>query len=220
MIKEVLLALRNQLNAGAQVLATEWGRPVTVMPEPMTAVGSNPLERRKWFELHHGTMSNDDFLLSSVMEELPESPMALVSSSNVWREAVESVFPQVRHVPMVRALIHDAIQRDRSAPHEGWSFRVDARQNGALMVAVAQEQLKWVFHLPAGSNAEDLLYAMVNAAHRSGTSINDCRVQWSGEPEFTEGWGRFLDTTRRPSAGATEFHASWHSLFQSLEACA
>ena len=129
------------------------------------------------------------------------------------------MFPQAQHRPLVHALIHDAVQWHREAPWDGWSFRVDIRESGAVMAATAGESLQWVHHLEEGATAEDALYAMVNASHRGGMEPQQCRVRWSGEEALTQGWSRFMEVSSAEGGSEERLSSAWAVLFQTMESC-
>jgi len=218
MVPEVLRALRNQVGAGAQVVHGEWGKPVTAMPQALLSSGNGEASLAPWHELHHGPLDKGHALFSATLEELKDAPQLAVAASSLWHDAVNLVFPQARHIPLVQALIHDVVTWNRSAPHDGWSFRVDVREQGGVLVAAQGEDLQWVHHLAAGLEPDDVLYAMVNAAHRSGADVHQARVKWSGTQALTAGWGRFLQTER--SGDQESPPQTWRPLLESMMACA
>ena len=218
MVPEVLRALRNQVGAGAQVVHGEWGKPVTAMPQALLSSGNGEASLAPWHELHHGPLDKGHALFSATLEELKDAPQIAVAASSLWHDAVNLVFPQARHIPLVQALIHDVVTWNRSAPHDGWSFRVDVREQGGVLVAAQGEDLQWVHHLAAGLEPDDVLYAMVNAAHRSGADVHQARVKWSGTQALTAGWGRFLLTER--SGDQETPPQTWRPLLESMMACA
>lgn len=218
MVPEVLRALRNQVGAGAQVVHGEWGKPVTAMPQALLSSGNGEASLAPWHELHHGPLDKGHALFSATLEELKDAPQIAVAASSLWHDAVNLVFPQARHIPLVQALIHDVVTWNRSAPHDGWSFRVDVREQGGVLVAAQGEDLQWVHHLAAGLEPDDVLYAMVNAAHRSGADVHQARVKWSGTQALTAGWDRFLLTER--SGDQETPPQTWRPLLESMMACA
>jgi len=218
MIPEVLRALRNQVGAGAQVVHGEWGKPATAMPQALLSSGTGEASLSPWHELHHGPLDKGDTLFSTILEELKDAPQIAVASSSLWQDAVNRVFPQARHIPLVQALLHDVVTWNRSLPHDGWSFRVDVREQGGVLVAALGEDLQWIHHLAADLEPDDGLYAMVNAAHRSGADVNQARVRWSGTEALTAGWDRFLQVER---AGDHQTPPqTWRPLLESMMACA
>lgn len=219
MVPEVLRALRNQVGAGAQVVHAEWGQPATAMPQALISDAHRDEELRLWHQLHHGPLPKHHGLNVSELAELGDAPWLAVGASSTWLDAVESQFPQARHVPLAQALIHDAVTWNRSEPHEGWTFRAHMREDGGVLVAVQGEALQWVHHVSKGINAEDVLYAMVNAAHRSGADVHQARVKWSGSPELAKGWERFLSVHAVEAPLSKDKSATWTSVFHSMVAC-
>ena len=219
MIQEVLKALRNQVGAGLSVFVGEWGSSATVMPAGMFQDNGSVESIKPWFELHHGSIGSGHALQIHHLEDMPGTPCLAIDGSHAWMSAAESVFPQCRKIPMVRALVHDAIQWNRRKQIEGWIIRVDVRNHGAVFVATHGESLMWVHHLGEGLTADDCLYVMVNAVHRSGLGVEDCQVIWTGLPELVDGWGRFFQVNAMLSehGGGSE---TWRPLLQSLAECA
>jgi len=218
MVPEVLRALRNQVGSGAHVIHAEWGVPATAMPLSLLAEPARPEAMEAWFNLHHGPLPSGHRLQVDVLADVADEPCLAVATSGTWHDAVSSLFPQARHVSVVQALLHDAIQWNRSEPSPHWTFRVEARAEGAVLVASCGEALQWVHHLPKGSTSDDLLYAMVNAVHRSGGDVNASRVMWSGTSDMTAGWDRFLAV--HPAENWTEDKLqSWRPLLESMNAC-
>jgi hypothetical protein len=218
MVPEVLRALRNQVGAGAQVVHGEWGQPATAMPQAMLPESNKESCLAQWHELHHGLLDKGHEVFTATLEELMDAPQIAVASSGLWQDAVDGVFPQARHIPLVQALIHDVVTWNRGLSHEGWSFRVDVREQGAVLVAAKGEALQWVHHLAPGLESDDVLYAMVNAAHRSGADVHQARVRWSGSQALTVGWDRFLHVERVGDQEAQPH--TWLPLLQSMMACA
>jgi len=221
MVKEVLLALRKQLDSGISVIHGEWGRPATTIP---SALLSSPWEKDVVHKLHetlHGPVKASCDVQLHALDVLDDHPCLALEGEVNWGEAMLAVFPQARRVPLIQALVHDALQMNRQDGHSGWTFRLDVRTEGAVMVALSGEQLQWVHHLTAGYAAEDALYAMVNVAHRAGVGMEACRACWSGEEALVEGWSRFLDVQQvaMPSNSDQTANASWKPLFQSMQAC-
>ena len=218
MIPEVLKALRNQVGTGMAVMAGEWGSPATVMPSSVFQDNGSPKSVRPWFELHHGHLRNDHDLQVHHFDNMQGTPCLAVEGSSEWAFATRTIFPQCREIPVLRALVHDAIQWNRRNPIEGWVIRVDVRNHGAVFVATQGEALMWVHNLRTGLTSDDCLYAMVNAVHRSGVEVGACQVIWSGMPELTDGWDRFFQVTGlwTEGRGGSE---SWLPIIQSLTAC-
>ena len=224
MVREVLKALRKQVDAGTSVIHAEWGRPATAIP---LALLSSPREKeaaRKLHETLHGPVQASHDIECHALEALDDCPCLAVEHDVNWGQSLTEVFPQSRPLPLVHALVHDALQLNRQDGHRGWTFRIDVRNEGALMVAVSGEALQWVHHLNAGFEAEDALYAMVNVAHRAGVAMETCRACWSGDDTFVSGWSRFMDvrTVEHQRADANSnaaLHMSWWPLFQSMKAC-
>lgn len=219
MVVEVLRALRHQVGIGAEVIHAEWAKPATVvpsavLPNDVTAAHLAPLHH-----IHHGPLGSNARLHSHLLDAFEDRPWLAVEGDSVWAEAVHSMFPQAQHRPLVHALIHDAVQWHREAPCDGWSFRVDIRESGAVMASTAGESLQWVHHLSGGSTAEDALYAMVNAAHRGGMEPQQCRVRWSGEEALTQGWSRFMEVSPAEVGSEERASSTWSSLFQTMESC-
>jgi hypothetical protein len=219
MVPEVLRALRNQVGAGAQVVHAEWGKPSTVVPQTLLPDAGKEEVMEQCHELHHGPLAPGECLNLTSLDEWHDGPMLAVSGSQVWADALHRVFPQARHIPLVQVLLHDAITWNRSEPHSGWTFRADVRAEGAIVVATEGETLQWVHHLPPGIVSDDALYAMVNAAHRAGADIHQARVRWSGDPEWTRGWDRFLAVHAAPNPEESETLPSWLPVLQSMLAC-
>jgi hypothetical protein len=219
MVPEVLRALRNQVGSGAHVLHAEWGVAVTAMPAAMLSEASRRSAIQPWFDLHHGPLPGGQELRADVLTDVADEPCLAVAGSTAWNDAVSSLFPQARHVSVVQALLHDAIQWNRREPSAHWTFRVDARDEGAVLVAACGETLQWVHHLPKGCTSEDLLYAMVNAVHRSEGDINASRVMWSGSAVFAAGWDRFFAVHPAEGADVEDKLLSWRPLFESMSAC-
>ncbi len=218
MVPEVLRALRNQVGSGAHVIHTEWGVPATAMPLSLLAEPARPEAMEAWFNLHHGPLPSGHRLQVDVLADVADEPCLAVATSGTWHDAVSSLFPQARHVSVVQALLHDAIQWNRSEPSPHWTFRVEARAEGAVLVSSRGEALQWVHHLPKGSTSDDLLYAMVNAVHRSGGDVNASRVMWSGTSDMTAGWDRFLAVHPAENRAEDKLQ-SWRPLLESMNAC-
>ena len=218
MVPEVLRALRNQVGAGAQVVHGEWGKPATAMPQALLPEGNQESTLTEWHELHHGPLDKGHTIGLASLEELMDVPYIAVAVSDFWQDAVNRVFPQARHIPLVQAMVHDVVTWNRSAPHEGWSFRADVREEGGVLVAAEGEAMQWVHHLAAGLKPDDALYAMVNAAHRSGADVHQARVRWSGTPSLASGWERFLHVERVGDQEAKPH--TWLPLLESMMACA
>ena len=97
-------------------------------------------------------------------------------------QSLLAVFPHARRVPVIQALVHDALQMNRQDGHSGWTFRLDVRTEGAVMVALSWRTTPVGASFDCGvCSAEDALYAMVNVAHRAGVGMETCRACWSGE---------------------------------------
>lgn len=219
MVAEVLRALRQKVGVGAEVIHAEWAKPATVVPSALlpnevTTEVLSPLH-----QMHHGAPATGAHIHALALDATEDRPWLALEGNVVWTEAVESVFPQAKHVPVIQALIHDAIQWHREDACDGWTFRVDLRESGAVMAATAGESLQWVHHLAGHFTAEDALYAMVNAAHRAGVELSHCRVRWSGEEALTQGWSRFMDVSPPTSDSDQASSSPWAGLFQSLRSC-
>lgn len=222
MVKEVLKALQKQVAPGTSVIHAGWACPATVVP---SALLNSSWEREVVTKLHetlHGPVQSSAEVQLHALDLLDDHPCLAVEGELNWEQSLLEVFPQARRVPVILALVHDALQLNRQDGHKGWTFRVDVRAEGAVMVALSGEHLQWVHHLNAGCSAEDVLYAMVNVAHRAGVGVETCRACWSGEVEFVEGWSRFLEVHAAEILSAPEnaTNASWEPLFQSMKACA
>lgn len=222
MVKEVLLALRKQQDSGTSVIHAEWGRPATTVPSALLSSPWDKTAVQPFHETLHGPVNSLHDIQLHALDLLDDHPCLAVEGEVNWEQALAEVFPQARRVPLIHALVHDALQMNRKDGHHGWTFRVDVREAGAVMVALSGENLQWVHHLEAGYSAEDALYAMVNVAHRAGIGMEDCRACWSGEPALAEGWSRFMhvhSAAGMPSASELTPNASWAPLFQSMKAC-
>ena len=223
MVKEVLKALRKQMAPGTAVIHAEWARPATAIP---SALLTSPWETKvvnQWHETLHGPVKPSSEVKVHALDTLDDSPCLAVEGEVNWEQSLLEVFPQSRSVPLTQALVHDALQMNRKDGHEGWTFRIEIRAEGAVMVALAGERLQWVHHLNEGCSADDALYAMVNVAHRAGVGMESCRACWSGDAEMVEGWSRFLEVHAAAEVTPGLEHgsnASWRSLFQSMKACA
>lgn len=225
MVKEVLKALRKQVAPGTAVIHGEWARPATAIP---SALLTSPWEKETLTKLHetqHGPIKPSFQVQLHALDALDDHPCLAVEGDLNWEQSLVDVFPHARRVPVIRALVHDALQLNRRDGHHGWTFRADVRAEGAVMVALAGEHLQWVHHLNAGCSAEDALYAMVNAAHRAGVGMETCRTCWSGEEECVHGWSRFMEVQAVSIADSEvssshASHASWRALLQSMKACA
>ena len=220
MVSEVLRALHHQAGSGGEVIYAEWARAATAVPPGILPNAVTMDELAPLHELHHGATKDDTTLHMHVLDEAKDAPWLVVEGEVVWAEAVQGIFPQAKHVPLVHALIHDSVQWHRLTPCQGWSFRVDVRESGAVMVATSGESLQWIHHMSRGISAEDVLYAMVNAAHRGGAELHDCRVRWSGEEVLTSGWARFMEVVSSDNNRNGKSTATWVALFQSLHSCA
>jgi len=215
MVPEVLRALRNQVGIGTQVLAAEWGVPCTLTPEALTQEEGHAEVLVQAHELHHGLSVSDQRMVHhTLMEDIDPACHISVSGSADWAQALDAIFPQAQKASVPQALMQDALHWNRTSPHQGWSFRVDVREQGAHMVAFQGEKIQWAHHLPEGAVADDMLYAMVNACHRGGGEVKDARIRWSGDAEWTQGWSRFFDLERQGDSDG------WMALFQSLSSCA
>lgn len=219
MIPEVLRALRHQVGSGAEVIHAEWAKPATavpstVLPDDLAVDDFTPLH-----QLQHGPVAAHSCLHVQRLDVVDDAPWVAVEGDVVWAKAVADIFPQAKHIPLVRALVHDAVQWHRLTPSEAWTFRVDVRHSGAVMVATEGESLRWIHHLKSGATAEDALYAMVNAAHRSGADVQQSRVRWSGEETMVEGWSRFLDVVSSGEHVSDVAASNWQGVFQSLQSC-
>lgn len=219
MVPEVLRALRNQVGVGAQVVFGEWGQAATVMPQALLVEAEREANLAQWHQLHHGALAPGHSIESASLDALPGAPWIAVAASRNWMDAVSAIFPQARHIPLTQALIHDAVTWNRSHPHDGWSFRVDVREEGGVLVAAQGEALQWIHHLAPGSQSEDALYAMVNAAHRSDAQVHDARVRWSGSPSMVRSWDRFLHVEDVDELRGEDNASTWKPLLHSLMAC-
>ena len=118
MVKEVLLALRKQLDSGTSVIHGEWGRPATTIP---SALLFSPWEKDVVHKLHetlHGPVKASCDVQLHALEVLDDHPCLAVEEVN-WGEAMLAVFPQARRVPLIQALVHDALQMNRQDGHHG-----------------------------------------------------------------------------------------------------
>ena len=221
MVEEVLKALRKQVAPGTAVIYSEWACPATVIP---SALLTSPWDKEvvtKWHETLHGPTKPSSVVQFHALNALDDHPCLAVEGDLNWQQSLVNVFPHARQVPVVHALVHDALQMNRRDGHQGWTFRADVRAEGAVLVALAGEHLQWVHHLSAGSSAEDALYAMVNVAHRAGVGMETCRACWSGEVELAQGWSRFMEVQAADEVSSSQAsNASWRALFQSMNACA
>lgn len=220
MIPEVLRALRNQVGAGAQVCHAEWARPASAIPLAMLPDHPTKESWEPLHAMHHGRLTDGAVLTGHTLTSLSNDVLLAVSGDQAWQEAVEGVFPQHRHLPLVHVLVHDAVQWNRRSSEDAWTFRVDVRGHGAVMVAVAGEEVQWVHHLSRLGSAEDALYAMVNAAHRAGVDVNACRALWSGESDWTLGWDRFMEVHPALDMVQKTPADSWWPLLNSMGECA
>ena len=217
----MLKALRKQVAPGTDVIHAEWARPATAIP---SALLTSPWEKEAVTKLHetqHGPIRPSFDMQLHALDAIDGQPCLAVEGDLNWEQALVEVFPHARRVPVIHALVHDALQMNRRDGHHGWTFRADVRAEGAVLVALAGEHLQWVHHLNAGCSAEDGLYAMVNVAHRAGVGMETCRAFWSGEAEFVKGWSRFLEVEAVAEVSSSRAsNASWRALFQSMKACA
>ena len=219
MVQEVLRALRKQVGAGAEVLHAEWGQPATAIPMALMPPAPSAEDVTPLHALHHGRSKAGTRVAVHGLDGVLDTPWLALSEDDVWQEAVAHVFPQARPLPLVRVLVHDAIQWHRREAGEAWTFRADVRPEGALLVGVDGESLQWVHHLCPGCTSEDALYAMVNAAHRGGVDVNACRVQWSGDKSLTQGWDRFVLQAPHPHDSQETPAKSWWPLLSSMNEC-
>ncbi|MDA0728514.1 MAG: hypothetical protein O3B70_02770 [Bacteroidetes bacterium] len=242
MIVEVLRALRNQVGAGASVVHTQWGVPSTVMPSALLQGGesdgmSQPIDRVRMggsdshavltvlHEMHHGpsALGKTSGHWSGSLTSLKDEPAYVVGGDVAWHEGVAAVFPQARHVPWVQVLLQDALSWQRTHPAEGWVIRVDTRPRGALFVGIDSGALQWVHHVEEPCNEEDGLYAIVNAVHRAGASLDKVRVIWSGDVAGVQGWNRFIPHVQAFSSADRSVSLSeddWVTWCQTLISCA
>ena len=215
MIPEVLKALRNQVGAGVQVVASEWGQPTTVVPAEMSPQGADNAWMNDAHAMHHGAQAgSSQGCKGMVLEQLNELPVAIVCPSEDWTVALNATFPQARSIHWADVLVRDLVQWGREQPFQGWSLRVDVRKGGASMTAMVGERLQWVHRLEEGFQPEDALYAMVNAIHRGEGEVGEARVLWSGDRALTNGWERFL-----PVIQPTPEPDGWKSVAQTLVSC-
>ena len=220
MVPEVLKALRKQVDAGASVVHAEWGRAATVIPAALLDTPWSKEQVSSLHELHHGALSGQMQVNLHALDLLEETPCLGIEGETHWESAVNAVFPQARRVPLVHAMLHDAIVWNRKSDlNQGWTFRVDVRDEGAVIVGVDAESLQWVHHLPPGCTAEDVLYAMVNAAHRGGADVHGSRVLWTGQESLTVGWHRFMSIVSLASHSDEDLALTWWPLLQTMKTC-
>lgn len=222
MLPEVLRALRTQVGAGAEVWHAEFGCKSTAMPGALLDGDSKVESLEQWHRLHHGPsmMGPDACFQLAELEDVSQAPWLIVDGSRHWHETVAELFPQSKHVSLPEALIHEALRWNRTRPWSGWTFRVDLRQEGGVLVAMEGESLQWVHYLHAGATHDDALYAMVNAAHRGGTDIHKARILATGTSKDQGQWNRFAEVVILHHEEDLHQGKGWLALLESMVACA
>ena len=135
MVKEVLKALRKQVAPGTAVIHAEWARPATAIP---SALLNSPWEKETVTKLHetlHGPIKMSFEVQLHALDAIDDQPCLAVEGDLNWEQSLMDVFPHARRVPVIHALVHDALQMNRRDGHRGWTFRADVRAEGAVMVA-------------------------------------------------------------------------------------
>ena len=190
MVPEVLIAIRNQVGAGCDVVCAEWGVPTTLVPYELSdesardaLVGSHLRQ--------HGSTAPDGVRVEAFDRGGTRCHM-VTSGNDSWARNVSAVFPQAQMTSMAAVMAHEALRLSQSKTEEAWVFRVHIGAQGMHAAAAAGKVLQWEQLVPAGCTSEDALYAMVNACHRSGADVKDALVFWSGEGQWTQGWNRFV----------------------------
>ena len=127
MVKEVLKALQKQVAPGTSVIHAGWACPATVVP---SALLNSSWEREVVTKLHetlHGPVQSSAEVQLHALDLLDDHPCLAVEGELNWEQSLLEVFPQARRVPVILALVHDALQLNRKDGHKGWTFRVDVR---------------------------------------------------------------------------------------------
>ena len=111
MIPEVLKALRNQVGAGVQVVASEWGQSTTVVPAEMSPQGADNAWMNDVRAMHHGAQArSSQGCKGMVLEQLNELPVAIVCPSEDWTVALNATFPQARSIHWADVFVRDLVQ--------------------------------------------------------------------------------------------------------------
>ena len=190
MVSEVLIALRNQVGAGCDVVCAEWGASTTLVPTELNdgqhqdvLVGAHVKQ--------HGPTSQEGVRVEAFNRGGTRCHM-VTSGDPMWSNHISKVFPQAQVTSMASVMAREAIRLSQTQPEDAWVFRVHMGDQGMHAAAAAGQVLQWEQHVQAGCTSEDALYAMVNACHRSGAEVKDALVVWSGAAQRTQGWSRFL----------------------------
>ena len=190
MVPEVLTALRNQVGAGSEVVCAEWGASTTLVPAELNdgqdqdvLVGAHVRQ--------HGLTAREYVRVEAFSRGGTRCHM-VTSCDPMWSNHISKVFPQAQLTSMASVMAREAIRLSQAQPEHAWVFRVHIGDQGMHAAAAADQVLQWEQHVQAGCTAEDALYAMVNACHRSGAEVKDALVVWSGDAQRTQGWSRFL----------------------------